>query len=112
MCTTGQALIILQEAVRACTGIFGGIHDAYLYGSYARGDFTAESDVDLLLTVDLPPEKLRLYRSAVASVSSDLSLKHDVTVSIAVKSSEQFLKYQSALPYYRNVIKEGIRYAV
>ena len=53
MCTRNQAEEILHSVYDACRPIFGCIHDAYLYGSYARGDFTPESDVDILLTVDL-----------------------------------------------------------
>ena len=47
----------------------------------------------------------------VAEVSSDLSLEHDVTVSIAVKPAEQFERYREVLPFYQNVVNEGIRYA-
>lgn len=40
-----------------------------------------------------------------------MSLEHDITVSVTVKPLEQFRRYQTALPYYRNVVREGIRYA-
>ena len=87
MCTRNQAEEILRSVYHACSPIFGRIHDAYLYGSYARGDFTPESDIDILL-----------------------SLEHDIPVSVTVKPLEQFRRYQTALPYYRNVVREGIRY--
>lgn len=112
MCTTNQAVSILGEVYQACSGIFDSVCDAYLYGSYARGDYNNESDVDILLTVDLSNEEISKYRCAIASIASNLSLKHDVTVSITVKSADQFQKYQSVLPYYQNVVREGIRYAV
>ena len=44
-------------------------------------------------------------------MTSRLSLEHDITVSVTVKPLEQFRRYQTALPYYRNVVREGIRYA-
>ena len=54
MCTRNQAFEILKIVYHACDPILGhSIHDAILYGSYARGDFTAESDIDILLTADL-----------------------------------------------------------
>lgn len=87
------------------------MHDAYLYGSYARGDYDQWSDVDILLTVDLDYIEIEKYTDSVAQVSSDLSLDNDVLVSITVKPFEQFLKYNNILPYYKNVLKEGIRYA-
>ena len=50
MCTRNQAFEILKIVYHACDPILGhSIHDAILYGSYARGDFTAESDIDQIL---------------------------------------------------------------
>ena len=111
MCDQDQAVQILGEVHRACSPVFGGLlKDAYLYGSYARGDFHAESDIDIFLTVDLEQPELSKYRNALAEITSDLSLKHDVTVSVTVKSFKQFQRYANVLPFYKNVIKEGILY--
>lgn len=111
MCTQSQAISILSEVYHACNPIFGAtLRDGYLYGSYARGDYHAESDIDILLTVDMSPEEICHYRRAVAEVTSDLSLEHDITISVAVKAKSQFEKYANVLPYYQNVLKEGIRY--
>lgn len=111
MCTQGQAISILNEVYDTCSSIFtNNIKDAYLYGSYARGDYTNESDIDILLTVDCKREDIYKYRSLVGSVSSDLSLKHDLTVSITVKPHSEFVLNSSVLPFYSNVMKEGIKY--
>ena len=112
MCSTEQAVEILGEVCRACNQVFERkISDAWLYGSYARGDFDEDSDVDILLTVDVEPEALPSYRKAVCHVCSDLGLKHDILVSPAVEPLGQFRRFQNVLPYYQNVVKEGIRYA-
>ena len=111
MCDQSQALRILGEVYRACDPVFGSVlRDAYLYGSYARGDYHEESDIDILLTVDLEQPELSKYRNKIAEITSDLSLKHDITVSVTVKPLEQFQKYANVLPFYKNVIKEGIPY--
>lgn len=110
MCTQNQAISIMHEVYNACDPIFGAkLREGFLYGSYARGDYHAESDVDILLTVDMSPEDISNYRRAVAKVTSDLSLKHDVAISVAVKAKQQFEKYAKDLPYYQNVLREGIR---
>jgi len=112
MCNQSQAIAILGEVYTSCSPVFGNaIADAYLYGSYARGDYHSESDIDILLTVDLPQEAIAKLRSRLAAIISDLSLKHDITVSVAVKPLAQFNRYADVLPYYKNVLKEGIRYA-
>ena len=66
MCTRNQAEEILHSVYHACSPIFGRIHDAYLYGSYARGDFNPESDIDILLTVDLEQAEIAKHRNDVA----------------------------------------------
>ena len=112
MCTRNQALEILKSVYHACDPILGhSIHDAILYGSYARGDFTAESDIDILLTADLTQEQIASQRRAVSGVASALSLDCDVTVSVHVVPLTQFRRYANFLPFYQNVLKEGIRYA-
>ena len=88
MCTRNQAEEILHSVYHACSPIFGRIHDAYLYGSYARGDFNPESDIDILLTVDLEQAEIAKHRNDVAKVTSRLSLEHDITVSVTVKPLE------------------------
>lgn len=113
MCTRNQAIDILGEVFRTCGSIFSNnLTDAILYGSYARGDYHSESDVDIMLTVDSNAENISSHRREIASIASELSLKYDVTVSITVKPLEQFQRFASVLPYYKNVIKEGIRYAI
>ncbi len=111
MCTQNQAIGILGEVYNLCNPVFGNaVKDAFLYGSYARGDYHKESDVDILLTVDMSAEEIAKHRKDVAKVTSDLSLKHDITVSVTVKPLEQFLRYSNVLPYYKNILGEGIRY--
>ena len=112
MCNQSQAISILGEVYGSCNSILGGtIKSAYLYGSFARGDYHEGSDIDILLTVDLEAEDISAFRNSIAVVASELSLKHDVAVSVTVKPHTQFLRYINVLPYYQNVIREGIPYA-
>lgn len=112
MCSVNEAKMILKDVFENFNQAFPGlIQDAYLYGSYARGDYDSESDVDILLTVDIPPEELPQYQLKLSNINSDLSLSHDVTVSATIKSKRLFDQYADILPYYQNVLREGIRYA-
>ena len=108
-----KAIDIACETARRLNVIFGAaVRDVYLYGSYARGDYNDESDIDILATVDMDAPELPAFRRRVAEMSSALSLECDTTVSVTVKPFDQFVRYSSILPYYRNVLKEGIRCAV
>lgn len=112
MCTQKQAYAILTEVCNSCKTLSGvTMKEAYLYGSYARGDFHADSDVDILLIYDADAPKIATIRKDIAKVSSKVSLEHDVTVSVTAKPKEQFEKFSQTLPYYKNVLREGIRYA-
>ncbi len=111
MCTKEQALLILSEAYERCQELYEGkVRDAYLYGSYARGDFHAESDVDIMMTVSAEDGYLRGKRVLLSEINSDLSLAHDITVSVKSASTERFDRMRDALPFYRNILGEGLRY--
>lgn len=103
---------IFHDVVTRSKPILGDKYcDAYLYGSYARGDFNEDSDVDILITVKLGYLEMSEYRRKVSKVVSDISLENDVTVSVSLKPIDVFSRYSNILPYFINVLKEGIKYA-
>lgn len=106
-----KAVKIVNEVKQLCRLLFADkLHDVYLFGSYARGDYDEESDVDILLTLDLTDRQLIKYRKSVSYINSRLSLKYDVTVSTILVPLKRFIKYADDLPFYSNVINEGINY--
>ena len=108
--TQAKALDILAEVYQGCSKIFPqAIENVYLYGSYARGDFDKESDVDIFFTVDMDWEGISRYSKQFDHFVSELSLKYDVLVSVMVNPLALFLQFDE-LPYFMNVKNEGIRY--
>ncbi|MDR3121247.1 MAG: nucleotidyltransferase domain-containing protein [Clostridiales bacterium] len=81
-----------------------------LYGSYARGDYCANSDVDFMLLVDLQPSQLEVYRNAVSGIASEVSLKSDgcPLISIILQDITTYERYKESLPFFRNIAAEGI----
>ena len=112
MCSRLKVLDILASVYQSCNQIFDGcVCEAFLYGSYARGDNTNESDVDILITADLTQEQISSEWQTLAALSSRLGLDNDTVISIQVIPNAHFRRYADYLPFYRNILQEGIRYA-
>lgn len=108
MCSKSQLETILQEVYKKSDAEFGSLLDSViLYGSYARGDFDDESDIDIMVKVRLTQARLKPYEWAFAVLSSRLSLTHDVTVSIHLQDHETFEQYRDVLPFFGNISREG-----
>lgn len=85
------------------------LSEVILYGSYARGDFDEESDIDIAVIVDSSRELLRKYRKGLVEIMSNASLEYDVVVNISCIPLKDFEEYKEVLPYYRNIDSEGVR---
>ena len=109
MCTQLQLQQVLFEAQSGLSELFGPrLERVLLYGSYARGEQDEESDIDVMALVDLPREQLDRYRRAVSRLSTDIDLQHDVFLSIKLQDADTFHRWADTLPFFQNVIKEGI----
>ena len=92
---------VMRETRNGLSLLFGDrLEDVLLYGSFARGTQDEESDVDVMALVRLPQEELSHYRRQVSDFSSALDLKYD----------DEFTRHCDTLPFYRNVMREGISY--
>ena len=79
-----------------------------LYGSYARGDYDEESDIDIMVLADIAAEERWQANRALSRALGWLDLEHDVLISINVTDCTTFYKYLDALPFYGNVRKDGV----
>ena len=113
MCSKNELQIILSEIAAAAKKTFGEKLDSViLYGSYARGDYTPESDVDIMILVrGIAPEELWKYKDPIIRKESELGLEYDLLISATIKDVETFNKYLDVLPFYQNVLREGIKVA-
>ena len=112
MCTENILNTITSNVAQEAKNLLGDKLDAViLYGSYSRGDYDDESDIDIMVRIFCPIEALEDYSYYFNKLSSRLSLENDLTVSILLRDSETFNKYKSVLPFYTNVEKEGIKIA-
>lgn len=100
---------ILQSFVAEMQKIFGDtLVKIILYGSYARGDFKDNSDMDIMILTSLSDTDIKKIENEVYDVSFEYQLNYDVMISINIKNEKHFNYWLGALPYYDNVEREGI----
>lgn len=110
MCTKSELNQILEEVANIYKGTFEGrIRAMYLYGSYARGTNTDTSDIDIVAIVDGNRKELQQDLKIVWDKVADISLEYDTIVSPTVIPYEEFENYKGILPYYRNIVEEGVK---
>ena len=85
------------------------LQDIILYGSYARNENTAESDMDIMILVDEKEEILKNYEDSVEDIMVDLSLEYGIVLSLYTQSLQQYKTQVSVLPFLQNIQREGIR---
>lgn len=82
------------------------MYQVILYGSYARGEETPESDVDI--AVLLRAGNTEEMHDRMVDVVVDHELDLAVTLSVVPIELEQYNEWKNTLPFYKNVDKEGI----
>ena len=101
----------IQEFIKGVKNILGErAKKIILYGSYARGDYNDSSDIDIMILTDLSDEEIVRYRNEILDYAYDIEWDNnfDITLSPLVKNIDKFNYWLEALPFYRNVQKEGI----
>lgn len=100
---------IVYEFTKELRGVLSdNLTKVILYGSYARGDYRSNSDVDIMILVKLNDHEIEEYLDAISDLAFDFFLKYDVDISPVVKNEEHFNYWVETLPFYRNVRDEGV----
>lgn len=80
-----------------------------LYGSYARGDFHPNSDLDIMILVkNINDDEIRQIEEQLCDLAFEMELKNGYHISAFVKNEEHFVTWQNILPFYMNVKNEGV----
>ena len=100
---------LLTQYLSEIQKIYGShLKSVILYGSYARGDYTSDSDVDIMLLVDLSPEEMNTYADALSELDYEYNVAYDIWMMPVVKNVQHFNRWAEAYPFYSNVQKEGV----
>ena len=70
-----------------------------VYGSYARGDYKENSDIDVMILTPLSKEEIEKI---------DLELESGIVINPVLENEAHYRYWLGALPFYDNVEREGI----
>ena len=100
---------IIMSFARKVRKILGkNLKQVILYGSYARGDYTEDSDIDIMVLTTLTDKEIEQIETEIYDLAFDYLMDYGVDISVVIKNEEQFNYWLGALPFYDNVEKEGI----
>lgn len=104
--TREQALKIAAKVRVGLESIYGPrLRGVYLYGSAARDELRAESDIDIAIMLDNAEDTFTEHER-VSQLGCDLSLEYDTLVSFLFVSEADFQNGRFAI--HRIIRKEGI----
>ena len=100
---------LVSQYVEVLCKIYGKhLKTVILYGSYARGDYTENSDIDIMVLTTLTDAEIEKIEAQIYDVAFDFLMDYGVDISVVIKNENQFNYWLGALPFYDNVQREGV----
>ena len=99
----------LKKLCEEIHSIYGtDLEKIVLYGSYARGEQTEDSDVDIALFVkdNICDEEAK--HDVLTDIVVDYELARGITFSVIPIMATQYSLWKKSLPFFINISKEGI----
>lgn len=103
---------ILTEFSRQVVEVFDDkLSEIILFGSYARGDYDSESDVDIMILMNISRDEEHLYSHELVKIIENIYdiFGYSLVLSPIVTSNDFFNEWKNYLPFYKNVISEGVK---
>ena len=100
---------LMEKYVEEIRKIYGShLKKVILYGSYARGDFGPDSDIDIMILLDITDVDLKKYSMELSYMTFDFNLDNNLDIKPIAKNEEHFKKWLDNYSFYANVNKEGV----
>ncbi len=105
-----HVLDIMQDFAKRARKILGKALDSVIvYGSYARGDYSEFSDIDIMLLVSLDEAQIKHISDQISDLAFEYMMKYGVDISPVITNTDHFNYWVDNLPFYRNVRDEGVK---
>ena len=102
---------LMMDYVKEMKKIYGHkLMRVSLFGSYARGDNRAYSDINVFVLVDGTESDLHDYSDRLYEMTVEFNMKNDVDVQTVVMSTEYYNKWKYVHPLILNIKDEEIKF--
>ena len=103
---------VTELAAKAKEAYGNKLKQVIMFGSCARGDYTNESDIDVLLLLDVSAEEVPRERKAIFPIVHDIdrNFNYEILMAPIIQSYQQFEEYVNVMPFYKNILREGVHY--
>ena len=109
MCTKKELDYVLDNLVEKVKALFGEkLKDVILFGSYARGDYNADSDIDVMIIADIAETDIMKHIYTISEYLGEFLIDYDIVISPVIESYNRYQEYKDVIPFLKNVQKEGI----
>lgn len=99
---------VKKEVVGLVRRLMGrDLAEMILYGSCARGDYTADSDVDVALLTRCGRSEVKKYDDGLDAIATRLAMKYFIVVHFVCLPYEEYLEKKVWYAYFQNIEKEG-----
>ncbi|MDD3337357.1 MAG: nucleotidyltransferase domain-containing protein [Lachnospiraceae bacterium] len=100
--------LLLKFSTEAQKIIGSSLKKIIVYGSYARGDYNENSDIDVMILTSLSDEEIRHIENSIYDLAFNFQMDYLIDISVIIKNEDQFQYWLGALPFYDNVQREGV----
>ncbi|MBQ8914383.1 MAG: nucleotidyltransferase domain-containing protein [Lachnospiraceae bacterium] len=100
--------IIINEVKERLSPLFDSvIAECRLFGSCSRGDYTEDSDIDILLLMNCGYLESEKYDRFISEIMTDMMIKYSELVNFICVPYNDFMEKKNWYPLYKNIENEG-----
>ncbi|MCL2426660.1 MAG: nucleotidyltransferase domain-containing protein [Oscillospiraceae bacterium] len=108
MSSVSTNIIYDEVSIKVRSALGDKLNKIILYGSYARGDYDVESDIDIMVLADISENELPIIEKKLWNIGWDIGFDHNIMISIFLKNNNHFYKWLDDMAYYQNIENDGV----
>ena len=100
---------MIKDVEKSIKKVFKGkLKKIIIFGSYARGDYDDESDIDFMVLVE--DKDLKKFEDLILDIEVDLSIKYGMLPSIFIYNIDDYYSNINVIDLLKSVENEGVEF--